>query len=163
MTTEALALIHQRAMTVPSPWSAEEFGGLLETPGMFLVPAPLSAPKYPGGLGAEPPGGAKPPPAHAPGFALGRVVLDEAELLTIAVDPDQQGHGLGRACLAAFEAEAARRGATVLHLEVAETNAPARALYRSAGWQETGCRKAYYKAGEARIDAILMTKRLATA
>ncbi len=144
-------------MTVPTPWNAEEFGGLLETPGMFLVPAPLSAPKYPGGLGAEP------PPVHPPGFALGRVVLDEAELLTIAVDPDQQGQGLGRACLKAFEAEAARRGARDLHLEVAETNAPARALYRAAGWQETGCRKAYYKAGEARIDAILMTKRLATA
>jgi ribosomal-protein-alanine N-acetyltransferase len=48
----------------------------------------------------------------------------------------------------------------MLHLEVAETNVPAIALYHSAGWQRSGVRKAYYATPEGRIDAILMTKRL---
>lgn len=149
MTVEELASLHARAMTVPAPWSTNDFQELIAQNGTFLVP--LSTPVH----------GSISKAAHTlAGFVLGRVVLDEAELLTLAVDPDAQRQGIGRACLAAFEAEATARGAVLLHLEVAESNAPAIALYNSAGWQEAGRRKAYYKGKTARIDAILMTKRL---
>lgn len=93
------------------------------------------------------------------GFALGRIVLDEAELLTLAVKPDAQRQGIGRACLSSFEKTAAEQGALRCHLEVAECNKAARALYRAMGWQEAGRRRAYYKSETARIDAIMMTKQ----
>ena len=123
-------------METPAPWTARDFEDLLAQSGTFLVSAS-------GGVS----------------FALGRVVLDEAELLTLAVDPAHRREGLGRACLLSFEEEAVARGAGKFHLEVAETNMPAIGLYRSAGWTETGRRKAYYKGAKTRIDAILMTKR----
>jgi len=129
-----MAAIHGAAMTVPAPWSVRDFETLAEGRNVFIA-SPFSS-----------------------GFALGRVIIDEAELLTLAVDPDAQRQGIGRACLAAFEHEALARGAINLHLEVAATNTAALALYRSAGWEAAGCRKAYYKGPDARIDAILMTK-----
>lgn len=144
MKPEDFADLHARAMRVPGPWSADDFDELLSGAGVFsVVPSQL--------LRAE---------EGVGGFALGRVVLDEAELLTLAVDPDFRRQGIGSACLDAFEAEAVRRGATVLHLEVAETNAPAIALYLSRGWERSGRRKAYYASPGGRTDAILMTKRL---
>ncbi len=164
MTPEDLASLHASAMTVPAPWSVDDFRALLEQKGTFLIPSP--APEYPGESArrATPLSHGATPEAAQPlaGFALGRVTIDEAELLTLATHPDHRRRSVGRACLSGFEAEAAKRGAATLHLEVAETNAPAIALYRSAGWTETGRRKAYYKGAEARIDAILMTKQFDT-
>lgn len=142
MSAKQLAALHARAMVVPGAWSERDFEGLLTAPGIFL---------------------ASPPDGMGRAFALGRVILDEAELLTVAVDPDARRQGLGRDCLAAFEREAAARGAHGAFLEVAETNAAARGLYRSACWQETGVRRDYYRAAGGRIDAILMSKTLARA
>lgn len=136
MSPSELAAIHALAMSVPATWTAVDFRELLLTDGSFVVSK------------------------DGAGFALGRVILDEAELLTLAVKPEAQRHGIGRSCLSSFEKEAAQRGAVLFHLEVAETNTPALGLYRTAGWQEVGRRKAYYKGDAARIDAILMTKRL---
>ena len=84
-------------------------------------------------------------------------VVAEAELLRIAVDSNQRGHGLGRALLAACEAEFSRMGITTLLLEVRVSNAPARALYEADRWKQDGLRKAYYKNGE---DAALYRKSL---
>ena len=151
-------------MTVPAPWSADDFRDLLEHGGTFVIPSP--ALKYPGesARAATPlsPGATPEGAQSLAGFAIGRVTLDEAELLTLATHPDCRRRGVGRDCLSRFEAEARRRGAALAHLEVAATNTPAIALYRGAGWRESGLRKAYYKGPDARIDAILMTKRLAT-
>lgn len=147
-------------MTTTTPWSAAAFRDLLAEKGTFLVPSSvLKFHDEREGLTLPP---ARRQSAAQPllGFALGRVVLDEAELLTLAIDPTVQRRGLGRSCLANFEAEAAARGAGHLHLEVAETNAAALHLYRAAGWHQAGRRKAYYKGADARIDAVLMTKHL---
>ena len=98
--------------------------------------------------------------AQDTGFALGRVVEDEAELLTLAVSPRAQRKGTGAQCLGAFEREARARGAKRAFLEVAATNIAARALYAKAGWEEGGVRPGYYRADPAPIDAILMSKAL---
>jgi ribosomal-protein-alanine N-acetyltransferase len=91
------------------------------------------------------------------GFALIQVIAPEAEVLTIAVDPSLQGQGKGRALLDATLALAADLGVESLFLEVAEDNAPARALYDRAGFTETGRRRGYYARPEAApVDAILM-------
>ncbi len=84
-------------------------------------------------------------------------VVEEAELLRIAVDPDLRGRGLGRGILKACEAELERLRIRALFLEVRVSNASARGLYKAAGWAENGLRKAYYKDGE---DAALYRKEL---
>jgi ribosomal-protein-alanine N-acetyltransferase len=123
-------------MTVPPPWSAPTMAGFLAVPGSVLV-------------------------HEAKAFALGRIIVGEAELLTIAVDPEAQRQGLGRICLQRFVETCRKRQASRILLEVAETNQAARALYGTEGFVEDGRRKGYYRAsGADPIDAILMSMLL---
>ncbi|MXY32781.1 MAG: GNAT family N-acetyltransferase [Boseongicola sp. SB0676_bin_33] len=141
-------------MEVPGPWSAREFADLLASPGVFLaVPAPER--RAPRGQDSEA------TTRHFHGFALGRVAADEAELLTVAVDPGHRRQGIGLACCAAFESEAGSRGAARAFLEVAATNDAARRLYLASGWIKDGRRQAYCRTPAGRVDAILMSKWLA--
>lgn len=164
MTPVSLARLHARAMPEGRAWNAQGFADFLMKPGIFLTLWPSSLQKYAEGSAR---GAALPSPAATAkqsqtplGFALGRVVLDEAELLTLVTDPNHQRTGIGAYCLAAFEAEAAAKGAVQAYLEVAAPNQAARALYQKAGWQEDGRRPGYYAASTGREDAILMSKAL---
>ena len=121
MTPEDLAALHARCFDNPRPWSADEFASLLAGRGTFLLEAP-----------------------H--GFLMGRAIAGEAELLTVAVDPQARRAGTGRALVAAFAGKAAA-------LEVAHDNLAARRLYQATGWLEAGVRRRYY--GPA-TDAIVM-------
>ncbi|MDP9097265.1 MAG: GNAT family N-acetyltransferase [Pseudomonadota bacterium] len=87
------------------------------------------------------------------GFILARSVADEAEILTLAVDPAAQRGGIGRALLTHAVDAAASRGAGAMFLEVAETNEAARALYAACGFREVGRRQRYYAGG---IDALVL-------
>jgi len=78
------------------------------------------------------------------GFALSRIAVDEAEILSIAVEAGRRGAGLGRHLLTHHRAALAARGVRRLFLEVDEENAPAIALYRRVGFLEVGRRPAYY-------------------
>ncbi|KQM61524.1 MULTISPECIES: ribosomal protein S18-alanine N-acetyltransferase [unclassified Sphingomonas] len=87
------------------------------------------------------------------GFALTRAVADDAELLLIAVLPDQRGHGIGRALLRRAIEEAGTRGAARLCLEMREDNDATR-LYVGEGFTKCGERRNYYAGrGGARFDA----------
>ena len=55
----------------------------------------------------------------------------------LLVRTDERGRGLARALMAAAEAEAARRGKTVLVLDTA-TGSPAESIYGRLGWQRVG-------------------------
>ncbi len=91
------------------------------------------------------------------GFALARVVIDEAELLLLAVAPAERRAGVGRLMLDAVADEAHARGATRLHLEMREGN-PAHFLYSAAGFREIGRRSRYYRGKDGRIfDAITLS------
>lgn len=93
----------------------------------------------------------------AVGFALARTILDEAELLLLAVDPDHHRRGVGRALLDHFTSRSRRQGATHIHLEVRDGN-EAVALYRNAGFQLIGRRRDYYKNSDgSRFDALTMS------
>jgi len=83
----------------------------------------------------------------AGGFVLARMAADQAEILTIAVQPAAQRTGLGRLLLRAVMAEAHARGAKKLFLEVAPENAAARALYAGFGFIQVGHRAHYYPDG----------------
>lgn len=96
------------------------------------------------------PGDGKP----AIGFALSRGVVDEEELLLIAVHPDHRGRGIGGRLLGRFIEAARARGATNLFLEMREGNA-AEALYRQHGFTRVGRRRDYYRRGSGPpLDAI---------
>lgn len=94
------------------------------------------------------------------GIAAVMHVLDESELLEIAVQPAMQGRGYGKALLAQAIELARRNGAVRMFLEVRESNARARKMYTSFGFEETGRRKNYYPTENGREDAILMTAQL---
>ena len=77
-------------------------------------------------------------------FIVLAVVAGEAEILTLATDPDAQGRGWGRRLLDGVIAELRTEGQEALFLEVAVDNVPALALYNRCGFERTGLRKAYY-------------------
>ncbi len=128
---DALAAIHGAAFPPAERWDAAAIATLLSTPGCFAL---LSA---------------------VGGMAMLRVAGDEAELLTLAVLPGARGRGVGGEVLAAALAEAARRGAAAVVLEVAPGNAAARTLYGRAGFLEIGRRPGYYPGGS---DALVMRR-----
>lgn len=137
MTPEALAQLHSLSFTdTPRPWSAREFATLLEMADIVLV--------------------------HRPGgFALGRVIGPEAELLTLAVYPERRRRGLGAALVRDFEEAVAARGAEEALLEVAVTNEAGRALYTRLGYAQVGRRPGYYRRPAAPpVDALLLRKPL---
>ena len=82
---------------------------------------------------------------------VARVASDEAEILTLAVAPGARGKGLGRALLSAAIAEAARRGAKAIFLEVGRDNPAALALYAALRFANVGSRKGYYGVRDASV------------
>ena len=92
------------------------------------------------------------------GFALGRIVRDEAELLLLAVHRSSQGKGVGQMLLDRFGAVAASKGAEQLHLEVREGNQAVR-LYSRNGYREVGRRRNYYNGRDGQLfDALTLAK-----
>ena len=92
------------------------------------------------------------------GWSCFLLVVDEAELLKIAVVPAWRHHGFGRALVRDVVAGAARLGARRLFLEVRAGNLAARALYRKTGFTEIGRRKGYYD--NPPDDALVLEKIL---
>jgi ribosomal-protein-alanine N-acetyltransferase len=76
-----------------------------------------------------------------------------AWIVTLAVHPDHQRHGLGRRLLTTCEA---RLRQSALRLTVRRSNAAAIALYESEGYRPVRVRRRYYIGGE---DGIVMEKR----
>ncbi len=94
------------------------------------------------------------------GFALVRVVADEAELLLIAVDPAVQQAGIGSALVDDFVAIATAKGARRLHLEVRDGNG-AISLYERAGFRLVGRRRDYYRGTDGhKRDALTLALEL---
>jgi ribosomal-protein-alanine N-acetyltransferase len=81
----------------------------------------------------------------------------EADVQTIGVHPASQGRGLGTLLLRALTAEAVRRGATSLLLEVRADNDPAIRLYTREGFERISLRRRYYQPGD--VDAWVMRRR----
>jgi ribosomal-protein-alanine N-acetyltransferase len=95
------------------------------------------------------------------GFALIRVVEDECELLTIAVDPKWRGKGLGKALLKAVFDDLLLTPARRMFLEVSEENAAAIKLYQREGFATISSRKGYYaKADGSAATALVMARDL---
>ncbi|HTI80860.1 MAG TPA: GNAT family N-acetyltransferase [Acetobacteraceae bacterium] len=78
------------------------------------------------------------------GMLLGRVTVDEAEVLTLAVAPHVRRQGIASLLMGAACKETLLRGGRSIFLEVAEGNVPARNLYARFGFIEVGRRPRYY-------------------
>ncbi|NRQ33226.1 ribosomal protein S18-alanine N-acetyltransferase [Nonomuraea sp. NN258] len=85
------------------------------------------------------------------------VAADQADVQTIAVLEAHQGTGIGSAMLTELLAEAGRRGAREIFLEVRADNPRARAVYQHFGFEDIGTRRRYYDDG---TDAIMMRRSL---
>lgn len=119
MIASALAQTHAAAFTQTRPWSAAEFADLLAQRGVILC-------------------------GDAKSFVLGRLIGDEAEILTLATHPDHQRQGLAKAQLSTFLMTIRAQGACTVFLEVSETNTPAKKLYFKENFKIVGHRKNYY-------------------
>ena len=78
------------------------------------------------------------------GFSLTRAVMEEAELLLLAVAPACRRRGVGAALLRAVLADCEAAGVATIHLEVRAGN-PAVRLYEGAGFGKVGERRGYYR------------------
>lgn len=134
---ELLGALHARAFE--KAWSPSEIAKLMENPAVFTLVSRNPEPN---------------------GFVMAWVAAGDAELLTLAVVPEARRKGVGAALASAAGAAALMRGAGAMHLEVAEDNSAARALYAKLGYLEAGRRHAYYAGAGGFIDAIVMRRTL---
>ena len=132
-----LADLHARAFD--KPWTAAEIAKLIENPAVFTLISRDPEPR---------------------GFIMAWAAAGDAEILTVAVVPEARRRGVGASLVAAAGVAALVRGAASMHLEVAESNEAARALYAKLGYQEAGRRHAYYGGAGGSIDAIVMRRTL---
>lgn len=130
------------AAVVGTPWSARSVAEILALPGAFGLIATE---------GGEP-----------VGFLLARVLVEDCEILSLGVLPGRRRAGHGRRLLRGVAEAARRHGAQRLLLEVADSNATARAFYRAHGFLAVGRRRNYYlsKDGTA-TDAVVCALALA--
>ena len=89
------------------------------------------------------------------GVASAWLVMDELQIMAVAVDPSHQRCGIGARMLNALLDCAGQLSAATATLEVASGNAAARRLYARCGFVITGRRRAYYWNGE---DALLLQR-----
>ena len=95
------------------------------------------------------------------GFAVSRMGADEAEILTIAIDPRYRGQGLSRNLLLTHLGHLAARGVRTIFLEVEENNRPALSLYKRIGFAVVSRRERYYQEpGGEQLNALLMRRDL---
>lgn len=93
------------------------------------------------------------------GFYVGELVIDEATLMDICVEPSEQGKGFGKTLLNQFIQQAKAKGAIKIWLEVRAKNISAQMLYMNAGFIEINRRTGYYpsSSGFGYEDAIVMS------
>ena len=138
--TPALQAVH--AASFAHDWSVDELASLIGEPNVLCLVA-----KRANGFGTRRP----------VGFLLLRVAVDEAEVLTIAIDPRRRGRGYGRQLMLAGIERLVRRGVASLFLEVDEGNLSAVALYQRLGFVRVGVRQGYYQtASGEKATALVM-------
>ena len=136
MTPAEMAQLHHAEPTGQRAWSEAEFSAMLSASNSLSVTCDN-------------------------GFAVGQVILDEAELFLIMIKPEHRKQGVGHRILTTFEQHAFQNAVRRIILEVADTNEAARALYSANGYQQIAVRKNYYTFPNGNhADAIIMEKHL---
>ena len=89
------------------------------------------------------------------GLCSAWLLLDELYITLIAVHPIHQRKGLGKLLLSDLIKRSSSLRTNQIHLEVKETNEPAKALYKSIGFKTRAYRSNFYEDG---TNALLLTK-----
>ena len=97
---------------------------------------------------------------HIIGHAVLSIAADESHILNLTVDKTRQGQGIGKQILSHLVDIARIKAAQVILLEARYSNKAAIHLYESAGFNEIGCRKAYYPAPGGKEDALVFALQL---
>jgi ribosomal-protein-alanine N-acetyltransferase len=135
--SDAALLARLHAECFDEPWDEAAFAAFLRDPRTFALIAREE---------------------HA--FILVRTAADEGEIITLCTRPDRRRSGLARMLLKAGAAEAHRRGARRMFLEVASDNEAALGLYRKAGFTAVGRRPGYYIRASGAADAVVLSAAL---
>ncbi len=93
------------------------------------------------------------------GYVVAMLLGDEAEIADLAVASAARRRGVGGFLLDHAMEETRRAGASVLFLEVRESNVAARALYESRAFSTVGRRRGYYR--QPVEDALILKRDLA--
>ena len=118
------------------PWSERSFASELENPlSLWLV-----------ALDGE----------TVAGYVGSQSVLDEADVMNVAVHPAYRRQRIASALLAELERQLAQNGVATLALEVRVSNSAAIALYTGRGYVQAGLRKNYYH--HPKEDALILKK-----
>lgn len=131
-----IALLERRCFS--DPWSETSVAGELTNPlSLWLVALAGSA---------------------VVGYVGSQTVLDEADVMNVAVDPAYRRQGVGKGLMLALMAALRQAGVRTLALEVRASNEAAQALYKNLGFEQAGRRPGYY--ARPREDALILKKRL---
>ncbi|MDI3534777.1 MAG: [ribosomal protein S18]-alanine N-acetyltransferase [Thermosediminibacterales bacterium] len=84
------------------------------------------------------------------------IILNEAHITNIAIDPDYRGKKLGEKLMVKLMDIAKKKGADRMTLEVRRSNYIAKRLYKKLGFEVRGVRKGYY--ADTNEDALIMWK-----
>ena len=90
------------------------------------------------------------------GYVGSQTVLDESDMMNLAVDPAFRRRGIARALVLALIEELRKMGSRCLTLEVRASNESAQALYACLGFAQVGRRKNYYH--HPKEDALILRK-----
>ena len=135
LTIEDLDIVFSlEEMCFSMPWSKKSFEEALAGNGYFYLGA-FCGEKHVGTVGLQ-------------------LLGDEGEVMNVATHPDVRGQGIAKRLLNEMLMQAGNQGIRRFMLEVRALNAPAIAVYKSAGFEEVGRRKKYYHDPED--DAVLM-------
>ncbi len=93
-------------------------------------------------------------------YGIMSIAAREGHILTIVVQPERQGQGIGNMLLLHLLQIARRQQVEKMFLEVRPSNHAAIALYKKAGFSPIGRRPDYYPASHGREDAIVMAQDL---
>ena len=92
------------------------------------------------------------------GYVGSQTVIDESDVMNLAVHPDYRRQGIAEKLMEALEKGLRERESKSLTLEVRASNVSAIALYEKLGFQQVGLRKNYYR--NPKEDALILCKTL---
>ena len=120
---EHISRLERRCYTLP--WSSSAYVTEIGNPSAYYIVA-------------------KTPDGALVGYAGMWIIMDEAHITTVAVDPDLRGRRIGERLMVDMLDYAIRHGAKRSTLEVREHNIAAHRLYLKYGYKDVAIRRNYY-------------------